>query len=291
MSTANLVVGVASSNTLKVGEYGDLEAAAVDVGETDGGIEITKSEEVKEIFVDQHLGVVAAPTIKEGVTVKCNIAAATLANIAMAFGYPTTAVTGSASFVMGGKTDLYDYKTVYLNVKGPGPGTRKITIHKAKIKGDSANKYQKGDLTMIPVEIMALCDTTKTAGEQFLSIVDTGLDTTPPTVALSTPADGGTVTKDAKGTVVWTITDANGIDWSTVIYGNTFSIINTTTPASTALVAGTIAYDTAAKTVTFTPTANWTASDTLQAIVTTGLKDQAGNALAAIKIEQFSVTA
>jgi len=56
-------------------------------------------------------------------------------------------------------------------------------------------------------------------------------------------------------------------------------------------VAGTIAYDRTAKTVTFTPTANWTASDTLQAIVTTGVKDVNGNAVAAAKIEQFAVTA
>jgi hypothetical protein len=291
MGTSNLVVGVAASNTIKVGEYGDLEAAAVDVGLTDGGVEIAKSEEIKEIFVDQELGAVAAPSIKEGCSVKCNIAEASLANLALAYGYPTTAVTGSASFVFGGKSDIYDYKTVYINVKGPGPGTRKITIHKAKIKGDSSQKYVKDGVTMVPVEIICLCDTTKSDGEKFMSVVDTGLDTTPPTVAITTPADGGTVTKETKGTVVFTITEANGVDWSTVVYGDTFQIINDTVRGSSALVAGTITYDASAKTVTFTPTSNWTASDTLQAIVTKGLKDAAGNRLATTYVAQFSVTA
>lgn len=291
MGTTNLVIGSAAENTMKVGAYQALEAAAVDVGYTDGGVEIVKTDEVKEIFVDQELGAVAAPTIKEGVSVKVNIAESSLAAIAMAWGYPTTAVTGVTSFVMGGKTDLYDYKTVYLNVKGPGPGTRKITIHKAKIKGDSSQKYTKGDVTMVPVEIIALCDTSKAAGEKFLSIVDVGGDATPPTVALSTPVDGGTVVKATLNPVVWTITEANQLDGNSIVYGDTFSIINTTTPASAALVAGSIVYDCALKTVTFTPSVAWNASDTFQAIVTKGLQDMAGNHLAAVKIEQFSVTA
>lgn len=290
MSIANIVVGVGATNTVKVGAYGALEAAAVDVGLTDGGVEINVSSEIKEIFVDQHLGAVAAPTIKEGVTVKFNMAESSLANMAMAVGYPTSAVTGSTLNV-GGKTDIYDYKTVYINVKGPGPGTAKITVYKAKIKGDSSAKYQKDNVTMIPVEIIGLCDITRTAGDQFYSVVASGLDTTAPTVVQTTPADGATTPKDAKGTVVWTITEANGVDWSTVVYGDTFQIINTTTPGSAALVAGTITYDTSAKTVTFTPTANWTASDTLQAIVGTGLKDAAGNRLATTYVAQFSVAA
>lgn len=289
-TTANIVVGVQSTNTVKVGAYQALEAAAVDCGYTDGGIEISIGGEIKEIFDDQHLAAIAAVTTKESFSVKFNMLESSLANIAMASGQPTTAVSGS-TLTSGGKTDIYDYKTAYINVKGPGPGTAKITIYKAKIKGDSSLKFQKDGVTLVPVEIMALCDTTRSAGDQLYTIVVTGLDTTPPTVALSTPVDGGTVTKDAKGTVIWTITETNGVDWSTVVYGSTFIIMDITTPASAALKAGTIAYDVSAKTVTFTPTDNWTASASFQAIVTTGLKDAAGNALAATKIEQFSATA
>jgi hypothetical protein len=273
-----------------VGAYQALEAAAVDCGKTDGGVEINKTEDVKEIFVDQHLGAIAAPTVKEGVTVKCNLAEATLANIALAWGQPLSAVNGS-TFNIGGKTDIYDYRTIYINVKGPGPGTRKYTIHKAKIKGDSSQKYTKDNVTMVPVEITAICDITKTAGEQFMSSVDTGLDSTPPTVALQTPADGGTVVKATLGTVVWLVTEVNGVDWNTVKYGSTFLILNTTVAASAAPVAGAITYDASAKTVTFTPSGVWVASDIMQAMVTTGFKDAAGNALAATKVEQFSVTA
>lgn len=288
MGATNLVIGTVDS--FKVGAYGAAEGDAVDVGLTDGGLEVEYTSEEHEVYVDQHLGPVEAVTIKENMVLKINVAESSLANMAMACGYPTTAVADGV-FTFGDKSEIRDYKVVYANVKGPGPGTRKFTIFRSKVKAVMAQKYMKDDLAFVPVEITVLADTTKSAAQRFGTVADVGTDTTAPLVALSTPVDGGTVTKDAKGTVVWTITEAGAMDEGSIVYGDTFSIINTTTPESAALVAGAIVYNAAAKTVTFTPSENWTASDTFQAIVTTGLKDAAGNRLAATKIEQFSVTA
>jgi len=85
------------------------------------------------------------------------------------------------------------------------------------------------------------------------------------------------------------------MDEATINYGDdddcSFMLINTTTPPTADVEPGTIVYDRTAKTVTFTPTVAWNASDTFQAIVTTHLRDSAGNHLAAVKVEQFSVTA
>jgi hypothetical protein len=290
MGATNLVIGVAAENTLKVGAYGALEAAAVDVGLTDGGVEIIKNEENKEIYVDQYLGPVDIVTIKEASSIKVNLAESSLANLALAMGQPVSAVDGGA-FTLGGKSDLRDHRTAYINVKGPGPGTLKITIHKCKIKGDSSLKYTKDNVTMVPVELIAMEDTTKTAQERMMSFALTGADSTAPVVALSSPVDGDTVVKDAKTTVEWTFTEASALDENTIVYGDTVVILNITTPATATLVAGTLVYTASTKKMVFTPTANWTASDSLQAMVTTGVKDAAGNALAATKIEQFSVTA
>lgn len=124
-----------------------------------------------------------------------------------------------------------------------------------------------------------------------MSFALTGADSTAPVVALSSPVDGGTVVKDAKTTVEWTFTEASALDENTIVYGDTVVILNITTPATATLVAGALVYTASTKKMVFTPTANWTASDSLQAMVTTGVKDAAGNALAATKIEQFSVTA
>lgn len=290
MGRENIVVGVASADTLKIGAYGAVEGDAVSVGLSDGGIELAHNEEVKEIYCDQALGPIDAVTIKETGSIKLNILEGSLANLAAAMGQPVASVSGGA-FTLGGKTDIRDHRTAYINVKGPGPGTLKITVHKCKIKGDSSLKFTKGDATMVPIEIIALEDLTKTAGERMFSFAASGLDSTAPVVALSAPVDGGTTPKDAKGAIEWTFTEAGVMDENTIVYGKTVLITNITTPESAALVAGTLAYSAATKKMTFTPTNNWTASNSLQAMVTTGVKDAAGNALAAVKIEQFTVTA
>lgn len=289
MSTSNIVVGVASENTVKIGAYNATEAAADDLGLTDGGVEIIKNEETKEIMADQALGPVDVVTIKEGSGLKFNLLESSLANIAKAFGQPASAVVGGA-FTLGGKSDIRDHRTVYVNVKGPGPGTLKITVHKAKIKGDSSLKYTKDGVTLVPVEVIALEDMTRTAGERMMSFAASGADSTAPQVALSSPVDGGTTPKDAKGAIEWTFTEVGNMDAGSIVYGKTVLILNITTPGSAAIVAGTLVYSAATKKMTFTPTNNWTASDSLQAMVTTGVKDAAGNALAAVKVEQFSVT-
>ena len=286
---SNIVVGLQATNTLKVGNYGDLEAAAVDVGLIKGGIKIAKDETQYDVEVDQYIGVVKKAITSERMKITLSIAEVSLANLALAFGYPVAAVAGT-EFDFGGKTSV-TLRTLFINVNGPAGGTSKMTIWRAAPTGKTSPAYTKEKETLVDVEFDVLVDTTKTAEQRFGTWVQAGSDVTPPTVALQTPADGGTVTKALRGTVTWLITEVNGVDENSIVYGDTFSIINTTVPASAALVAGTIVYSPSAKTVVFTPTDAWNASDTFQAIVTKGLKDAAGNRLAAIKVEQFSVTA
>lgn len=293
-TAANVVVGMQAANTLKVGAYGDAEGSAVEVGFIDGGVEFEHAEDAYLVYVDQAMGAIDRKTTKESLRIKLNLAEATLANLAVAYGYPTTALS-SVTLSIGGKTSN-TARSLFINVNAVSSGTRKYTFYKCFPDGNSVHSYKKDDKTMYTVTFEVMEDTSKTAEQRFGTVVDSSTDTTPPTVALSTPVDGGTVTKDAAGTVTWTITEAtNAIDENTVIYGAednaTFMIINTTTPGSAALVAGTIAYSAATKNVVFTPTSSWTASDTFQVIVTTGLRDTAGNHLATPKIEQFSVTA
>lgn len=284
---------IVKNATLTVGTYLQAEGSAHDVGALDGGVAVENTREYADIKADPWIGIIAKKKTGEVMIVKCVMAESSLANLAIAFDYPVGAVVGS-EFSFGGDITA-NYRTLYINGDGPGGGTRKWTLWKCVSVGSGGHSYKKDEKTMIEVEFQVLEDTTKAANERYGSVLDAGADTTAPTVVLTTPADGDTVTKNTKGTVLWTITEANGMDESTIVYGDndgaTFMILNTTTPASASLVAGSIAYDSTAKTVTFTPTSDWTASDTFQAIVTTGLKDAAGNNLATPKIEQFSVTA
>lgn len=292
LTQANIIVGL-GTGFLTVGTYGQSEGASTDLGATEGGATISVDREYFEKRSDQSLGDLELIKTVETATLKVVLAEATLDNLRIAMDYPSGALASSVLNV-GGNATVTEL-TIYLNVVAPSGGTRKYVFHKAVCISASEHAYKKDDKTMIDCEFRILQDTSQSDNQQLFSATDTGSDTTAPTIVLTTPADGGTVTKDTKGTVLWTITESNPMNEQSIKYGDdddaTFMILNTTTPASTALVAGSIVYDSTAKTVTFTPDSNWTASDTLQAIVTTGLKDVAGNRLASIKIEQFSVTA
>ena len=288
-TVSNIVVGLQSTNTLKVGAYGAVEGDCVDVGFIKGGIKIEHEEEQYDVEVDQATGIVKSFIVKEGMKISLALAEVSLANLAIAMGYPTSAVA-STTLSFGGKTTVTE-RALFINMKGPGPGTAKMTIYKAVPTGKTSPAYTKDKETLVDVEFKVLEDVSKTAEARYGTYVASGADTTAPTIALSTPTDGGTVLLNVKGIVVWTITETGSVlDENSIVYGDTVSIIDITTPASAALVAGTIVYSASAKTITFTPTSNWTASNSLQAIVTTGLKDASGNHLAAMKIEQFSVT-
>lgn len=289
MQTGNITFGFnLGSATVKVGAYGDAEGTAVDLGRTTGGVEFSIERETKEVETDQDRGPIGAKETKRKGKLKLKMSESSLANLALALNLPTSAVDGS-TLSLGADTDGELYRTVYLNVDGPAGGTRKYTFHKCVITGAGQTMFKKDEASSIELQLDVLWDTTQTVGQEMGTVVDTSADTTAPTVALTTPADGGTVTKNTQGTVTWTFTEANAIDESTLVYGKTVLILNDTVRASTALVAGSIVYTKATKTLVFTPTSNWTASDTLQAIVA-GVKDVNGNVITA-KIEQFSVTA
>ncbi len=113
---------------------------------------------------------------------------------------------------------------------------------------------------------------------------------------MTSPAEDATVAPNAKTTVTLTFTEAtNAIDQGTLIYGDadnaTIMLINVTDTAASALVAGTITYDAGTKVLTFTPTSNWTASDKINIIITTGVRDTAGNHMAATFLGHFTVAA
>lgn len=289
MDVNNIVVGLQEANTVKVGAYGAAEGAAVDAGLIKGGVKYQHDETQYEIKVDQFIGTIKKFITDETMKITLSFAEASLANFAVAFGYPTGAVAAN-QFKFGGKTSVTE-RTLYINPKGPAGGTSKLVLWKCVPTGKTSPAYTKEKEVLIDVEFDVLVDTTKTAEERFGYIEQAGGDSVAPTIALSTPVDGGTVAKTTLNTVAWTITEVNAIDENSLVYGSTFLIMNTTVPASASLVAGSISYNAGTKVVTFTPSVAWNASDTMQVIVTTGLKDASGNRMAAAKIEQFSVTA
>lgn len=104
----------------------------------------------------------------------------------------------------------------------------------------------------------------------------TAPDTTPPTVTANSPSNGAT---DVSTLPNITVTFSEAIN-STTLSTNTFELRD----ASNTLVSATVSYDAANRTATLTPSSSLSISTVYTATVkggTSGVKDQAGNALAA----------
>lgn len=289
-SVTKIVFGAATA--IKIGVYGTVKGSCTDLGYTKGGVTVEYPRDYYNIEVDQEQGDIDIKLIKRAGILRFSVAEAKLDNLRLALDMPAGALV---SDVLKLGTAAQQYVTIFMDAPGPDSGTRELWIPKAVVIGNASHAYVKDGETVVEIEARMVFDTAQTDGEELGKFTDSGVDTTPPTVALSTPVKSGTVVKATLGTVQWTITEAGaGIDQNTIKYGNeddaTFSILNITTPGSEAVVAGSIAYNPTTKVVTFTPSGVWVASDKLLAIVTTGLKDIAGNKLAAQKIEDFSVT-
>ncbi len=111
-------------------------------------------------------------------------------------------------------------------------------------------------------------------------------DTTPPTVSSTTPITGATGVSN--GTSV-TATFSEAMD-STTINGSTFELRGT----NNALVSANVTYNATNRTITLIPSSSLAASTTYTATIkggTTGVKDSAGNALAANFTWSFTTAA
>jgi Big-like domain-containing protein/fibronectin type III domain protein len=109
-------------------------------------------------------------------------------------------------------------------------------------------------------------------------------DTTAPTILSRTPANGAT---GVATTVAPTVTFSEPMDTTTINSTN----IRLSVTSTSAAVAGTVSYNTATNTATFTPTSPLSNSTGYTLTVTTGVKDVAGNALAAQSTSTFTTVA
>ena len=116
----------------------------------------------------------------------------------------------------------------------------------------------------------------------FDAVYEAVADTAAPTVTVVPLHEAEAVA--AGDNVVWTFNESIRVN---TINASNFMLLD----SDNAPVAGALGHDSTAKIVTFNPTAALTAAETYTAIVTTGVKDLAGNALAAPSITTFTVAA
>lgn len=117
-------------------------------------------------------------------------------------------------------------------------------------------------------------------GTNWFTAVDTA-DTTAPTITTVVPANNAT-SVSVSSVITWTFSEA--ILSSVVIPAN-FIVQKAD---GSAQVAGTLSINAAKTIVTFTPGSNLTAATQYMTIVTTGVKDLAGNSLASNNVNKFT---
>jgi hypothetical protein len=285
-TVANASVGAVSSVLL--GTYGTVEGSCTDLGATEGALSISYEQEHFDLTAEQWTGITKSFLVREGTTIEFDCVETSLANIRMAMGYPSTALVGS-TLSFGGLSSLTEM-TLYINLPLLGGGTGKVTIHKCIIQASVSPEFSRGDKALVHFTVKVLQDTSKTAGAQFGTFVVSASDTTPPTVAMTSPAEDGTVVGGASTVLTLTFTEAGtGIDEGSLVAGESVVVTNVTDGTATAEKAVTISYASATKVLTVTPTTVWPASgQKFQILITKAVRDMAGNKMAANFMGHFT---
>jgi methionine-rich copper-binding protein CopC len=278
MEPLNLLYG--APEYVKVGPYGTAEGSCTNIGFTDGGVEIIPKLSIEKRRVDQRLGAVAADAKEADFSLKITLAEASLDNLRIAMGLPSAALSGGVLSV--GSNIGVQYLTVYL--QGPGPGasnaTRHVKVQKCYVDGPDGIKMNKAK-NVLQITLELLEDTTQAANEEWMKVTDASGDTTAPTVSSTSPTDGAT------GTAV----DANiTAEFSEAIQaadvnGTYFKLVKATTGTG---VAGALTLSADKQTVTFNPTSNLDAAAAYIFIISQGVRDLAGNKLAADTYVNFT---
>ena len=135
---------------------------------TRGGVTVNCDESINWVDVDQEIGGVDGILVDEVYTMKTNIAEALLANIEVAWDASLTLQT--ISFGGGTLTELADVTAV--GTGEAGYPTRTVTFFKAISIDRAELSFVKDDVTLVPITLRAIVDTTKDAGEKVGTMVD-----------------------------------------------------------------------------------------------------------------------
>lgn len=276
--TVNPTYVIEGAAEVLVGAYGAAQGACTSIGSTDGGVMLTVGNEYHEVEVDQSKAPIDSKLEKRTAKLTCDMAEATLANLALAMALPTTALSGSTVSV---GLQEPENKTIYIIGPAPDGAVRTIHVFKAKVSGSPEMAYQKNDKTVVPLEISAIADTAQSTGQELMTITDAAEDTTAPTVSSSDPADASAAHPVADN-IVWTMSEA--MDAGSI---NTSTVYVLKADDGT-VVGGAVSYDNTDKKIIFDPTTSLASSTAYIAILTTGVRDLAHNHLAAASVINFS---
>lgn len=130
----------------------------IDLGGTNDGLELEVADEYAQLTVDQLLMAPESRRTSRAVTLKTNLAEATLENFARTINnsQPVTA-TGTKSLDLDDGVAAFQptYSAILLDGYAPGGQRRRIVIRKTLQTDSTAHSYKKDDQTLFPATFMA----------------------------------------------------------------------------------------------------------------------------------------
>ena len=165
-----------------------------------------------------------------------------------------------------------------------GDRTEDVTIYKAYVSEAVEIGFMYNDVRSYEVTFRALIDPTKANKNHLFALGDStaNADTTAPTIASVSPIDGATGIAVSANVEV-TMTD-DDLDGNTVISDNVLLL----DIATDTQVACTLSWASGTKIVTVNPDSNLAGATSYRLIMTTGVKDVNGNALATAFSSDFT---
>jgi len=148
-------------------------ASWTDLGETDDGVKVTKTQNIETFTTDQRTGKVKAVRTEEGLTIETNLTAATLENLARAIGgtvtdtAPGSGTIGYRSLTLHAGATVQEFALLFRGSSPYGNYPAQFYVPRAFINDDIEMEYKKDDKTLIPIKFEALESLTAAEGEQF----------------------------------------------------------------------------------------------------------------------------
>jgi hypothetical protein len=265
--------------SVKIGAYGAAEGSCVDIGSVRS---VAWAPTYDTNYATSSLAggaKVAASTSNHNCTVKVVGEEVTLANLALAF---AASSDGSTYLKTNGAGGAATERTLFADGFTASGANQKLWLPKCVISDPGEIAPSLTEQGLFEMTLNALYDATQTDGERMWKLAPNVADTTPPTITTVSPADGATAVAKAATTVVeWTFSEAIR---SEDVNDEKFFVAT----AAGVVKAGTLAlYDTAGTIVRFTPGAAWAATTTYAANALHGIRDLAGNKLAATSSTTF----
>lgn len=134
------------------------------LGETDGGVKVTKTRSREKFSSDQRTGTVKSVQTEEGVTIETNLQESTLENLADVIGLsvidtpPASGVIGTRKVGMYSGFSIKEFALLFRGTSPYGDYPAQYWIPRGYLDDDVEMEFTKEDKTLIPVKFEVLED-------------------------------------------------------------------------------------------------------------------------------------